>query len=534
MKKKQRIVALGMIVSMGISGLTACQKSPGSSLVNNKDFDNMIEAAQNTGDGVQVGDLVQEYETYQTTIQSDSLGVTVQVDAKVDIPQTEQLSIFRVAQTTFTQEQLDRIKEELTGGTQLYEGRILEVQTKKDILSEIQILKDEMKQLDGSGEDEESIQIYKDEYQAQIDELQAVYETAPDQYNWSDYLSDGTIHGVEELYNNNKSDSFYSWQYSLNPNGEVYYGISDGNDLTYQSLFLQNNPDYGNCIRYRKNTHGYDFVATTYLENTNLEKADALASEEAFMTERSGNIWSANTEMPETLANSFDGTTFVEITDEPVTMTQEEAISIADSFLEQVGIEGFEYYQGGLFYELLDIREASDLEGTGYRKEYILNYMRNIDGAFVTYDSVGKHDEGWRGDDYVKKAWPIEVIEFRINDSGIVGFDYNAPLTMVETVVEQSNLKSFDVIRDTFEQMVVVINAEETEEDKCMIQIDRVVLGYARISEQDNYDTGLLVPVWDFKGTVTEQSGEETIVTYRNVMTINAIDGTIVDRELGY
>lgn len=534
MKNKQRIVALGMIVSMGISGLTACSKSPDSSLVNNKNFDNMIEEAQNTGEGVQVDDLAQEYETYQTTVQSDSLGVTVQVDAKVDIPQTEQLSIFRVAQTTFTQEQMDKIKAELIGNTQLYDGRILEVQTKQDILSEIQAIKEEMKQLDGSGEDEESIQIYKEEYQAQIDELQAVYETAPEQYNWSDYLSDETIHTVEELYSNNKSDSFYSWQYSLNPDGEVYYGISDGNDHTYQALFLQNNQDYGNCIRYRKNIHGYEFVATAYLESTNLEKADALGSEEAFMTERSGDIWSANTEMPKTLADSYDGTTFVEITDEPATLTQEEAIAMADSFMEQVGIEEFEYYRGGLFYELLDIREASDLEGTGYRKEYILSYMRNIDGAFVTYDSVGKHDEEWVGDDYVKKDWPIEVIEFRINDSGIVGFDYNAPLTMVETVVEQSNLKSFDEIRDTFEQMVVVINAQEGEEDKRMIQIDRVVLGYARISEQDNYDTGLMVPVWDFKGTVTYQSGGTSIVTYGSVMTINAIDGTIVDRELGY
>lgn len=30
------------------------------------------------------------------------------------------------------------------------------------------------------------------------------------------------------------------------------------------------------------------------------------------------------------------------------------------------------------------------------------------------------------------------------------------------------------------------------------IKVDRVVLGYARVSEANSYDTGLLVPVWDF------------------------------------
>ncbi len=59
-----------------------------------------------------------------------------------------------------------------------------------------------------------------------------------------------------------------------------------------------------------------------------------------------------------------------------------------------------------------------------------------------------------------------------------------------------------------------------------------MVLGYSRISEADSFDTGLLVPVWDFMGTVTNEAyGEEE---YRSVLTINAVDGSIIDRALGY
>ena len=128
------------------------------------------------------------------------------------------------------------------------------------------------------------------------------------------------------------------------------------------------------------------------------------------------------------------------------------------------------------------------------------------------------------------------MIQFRINDSGIVGFDYNAPLQTVETVVDHAALKSFDEVKSTFESMVVVMNAQDTklsdEKSSVTIKIDRVILGYARISEANSYDTGLLVPVWDFKGTVTDSLGGNT--SYGSVMTINAIDGTIIDRTLGY
>ncbi len=116
-----------------------------------------------------------------------------------------------------------------------------------------------------------------------------------------------------------------------------------------------------------------------------------------------------------------------------------------------------------------------------------------------------------------------------MNDEGIVGFDYNAPLELAETVVEDVEFKSFDDICSIFEKMILITNARQ--EGNITIYIDRVVLGYARISEPDSFDTGLLVPVWDFMGRITENGTEKG---YTSIMTINAVDGSVIDRTLGY
>ena len=79
-----------------------------------------------------------------------------------------------------------------------------------------------------------------------------------------------------------------------------------------------------------------------------------------------------------------------------------------------------------------------------------------------------------------------------------MGFDYLTPIEITETVVENSTLKSFSDVKDTFEKMVCVVNADE--KTSSVITVDNVRLSYSRISEKDSFDTGLIVPVWSFEG----------------------------------
>ena len=95
----------------------------------------------------------------------------------------------------------------------------------------------------------------------------------------------------------------------------------------------------------------------------------------------------------------------------------------------------------------------------------------------------------------------------------------------------------------TYEKMMVVTNADNMEyENSRVYDIDRIVLGYARIYEPSkDAHTGLLVPVWDFFGTrkiESEYDGDSysdtTDYPTWSYLTINAVDGSIIDRSLGY
>ena len=101
----------------------------------------------------------------------------------------------------------------------------------------------------------------------------------------------------------------------------------------------------------------------------------------------------------------------------------------------------------------------------------------------------------------------------------------------------------FDSIINIYEQMMEVTNADILNyEKKRIYNIRNIRFGYTRIYDpvSDN-DTGLLVPVWDFFGgfdsedldgsQTNRNSGERSTQSF---MTINAIDGSVIDRGLGY
>ncbi len=69
------------------------------------------------------------------------------------------------------------------------------------------------------------------------------------------------------------------------------------------------------------------------------------------------------------------------------------------------------------------------------------------------------------------------------------------------------------------------------------IHIDRVVFGYMRVMMRDQPGRYQMIPVWDFFGTEVIKTKDrssyynEMLVSY---LTLNALDGTVIDREYGY
>lgn len=511
MRKKKMIVPI--LAAMCMS-LTACVENPEEDIVQNKDFDVMIEEAENTAeDAVYYEEVVEEVienaKVYQTEIIDESLGVEVYVDADIIIPEVEKLSVYRVSQQEISQEFLDKVRETISPGVSYCDGSVTSIATKAEVAINIQGLKEELKTC---GDD------LVEEYERLLEELEIQYENAPETIDITAYPSDNLIHSVEEKYNSNPNDGYYSWQYSMTPSAKVFYGMSDGADGHCRALYLQNNCDYGNCIRYESTRNGYAWISAVYLEDGIV---DAPKNED-------GNIEFSESQKPVGVeATLFDN--------ETLTISETDARAVADKLMIDLGLDEYTYCEGGIYCEIPEIRFKDGetfvlyYDGVGYREIYEFVYMRNIDGVFVDNTAGEKFKEGWSDDVYNKQIWGGEAVIIYVNDDGIVGFKYMSPISVGETLVEKASIKSFEEVKEIFEQMVVIDNAPI--DGSVTIEVDSVELVYARISEKDSFDTGVLVPVWNFSGTMTSEYG---LVTEGTVLSINAIDGSVIDWELGY
>ncbi|MBR3043330.1 MAG: hypothetical protein IKI45_02470, partial [Oscillospiraceae bacterium] len=289
----------------------------------------------------------------------------------------------------------------------------------------------------------------------------------------------------------------------------------------HASLFVSNNPDRGNCLCYSASPVGTEFMTilgTMYKHNLNNAQKKI------------------GSDIPMLLGGMDINTKFTPIPNDSAALSQADAQKQAEDFLHKVGLDDFAFSEGGKYQVYLDLRTK---DGNNYIQTcYVLHYYRCFDGVMLDQASGSKFADGWEGDSYRKQEWGGEVVEFMVNDAGIVGFSWNTPLEIMETVVDHAALQPFETVRDTFEKMMPMTGAtQDPEHIGADISIDRVTLSYSRISEKDSFDTGLVVPVWGFRGTRKEVmvgEGYGMNPTYATQMAINAIDGSVIDAALGY
>ncbi|MCH5353436.1 MAG: hypothetical protein J1E06_08215, partial [Acutalibacter sp.] len=350
---------------------------------------------------------------------------------------------------------------------------------------------------------------------------------APVSIDFTDYPNDGQLRSVMELYD--AHPEMYEYYYYLNSTGDVLNAVTDGSDGNYAILYAQNDEDKSNKITCMTSRTGYMNVGGVMVGGGMLD------------TNAYGESRIHNDTVPDNFLSQgmcFDVDTVFERCDgDELTTTHEEAVAQAENLLEKLGIEGFSLAEGDVYGEVMMIDRRLSSGAAPYRVNHILRFQRNIDGVLLTQASGAKFNDDRRDDgSYSKRIWPGEGIDIRINDSGIIGFDLYAPIEITETVVEGAALKSFSEVKDTFEKMVTVANADE--ERIVWVNIDRVRLSYSRISEKDSFDTGLIVPVWSFEGKIdSAYKADENYVEQWNsgtIMAINAIDGSIIDAALGY
>lgn len=129
-----------------------------------------------------------------------------------------------------------------------------------------------------------------------------------------------------------------------------------------------------------------------------------------------------------------------------------------------------------------------------------------------------------------------------MSNNGIEEVLVNGNLTLSDKITENAPLMGFDEIKERAEEYFFlryqsVNQSDSNTTDKRIIYIDRINLGYMQITAQ-NSSKQTLIPVWDFFGweeiVNAETINQVTINGQTSYLTINAIDGSIIDRSLGY
>lgn len=510
--KKRKFIVSAFILTVSMFMNVGCQKAPESEIVVHKDMDKMIdEAAKSDENRVDVEDIKAEEEkrteNYQTDISNESLGVTVHVDAEVDVPETDRLSVFRVKKRDFTEADVETVKNYLIGDEPMYDACAASVKTKAEFEESIAIARQAIEDVKASPYYEPG---NEKEYEDYLTQLQKEYENAPDSRDFTKYPSDLKFKSVPEMANGNEFQDFWEWQDSLSSRDVLYNVTGDGKTLFY----AQNNTDFGNKIKYVRVASNDDDVINSF--DYALYVLDGVRPSTTIMGFMENGIL--------THGYDVDGR-FKKIKDITADLSLEDAKKQAEDFLSAVGLDNFEFYEGDKY------SVVCEPVCHYYQESYILKYYRNIDGVFFNQASGGKFMQSGNGDTFRKQSWGAEVVELYVNDAGIVDMSWNEPIEITETVVENSSLKPFSEIKETFEQMMPIVAA--TDDDRTpTVNIDRVSLSYSRISEKDDFESGLVVPVWSFYGTKSDFAFETP--EYGVQMSINAIDGSVIDSALGY
>ena len=122
-----------------------------------------------------------------------------------------------------------------------------------------------------------------------------------------------------------------------------------------------------------------------------------------------------------------------------------------------------------------------------------------------------------------------------IDDEGVQDLYWYQPYDIVGTLQENCSMLPFDSVMQVARSILpLTLASYERDGDGARARITDIRLGYLRVMQPDQPDTLTLIPVWDFYGTVTFNGSFVQNWACHSWLTINAIDGTVIDRDYGY
>lgn len=503
MKKKTKIGILAFSLVMTFSAFTTgCQATPEDKVIFQKDAQEFEEAIAKTPVPEKEYDAPEKY-TGSFTCKDEK--VKVSMDAEIVVPDVLNYPVIRIEPAEVTTDMMKTGVAVLLDGKPVYPPKTQ--MTKADIENEILSLRQALadpanSRSDGlQSDDPESVAETIKLFENRIKILEELYETAPDKLEtkeaeivfvpakfyedpvmYAECMAEWTAAGEDDEQAQELLD-MYENEMKLILQAE----LDDGYTGSLSASNYSNNSLRRNIMKFGKSRELY----ATGGPNVNYEY--------------------------------FKKTT----------MTEEEAIQLGKELLSSMNINNMELSESFSYYVCDKDTISDDVSG------YELIFQPTYGDIRVLDDPYATHSEK----DY-DAVYENERINITITDEQVVSFTWLNPSKEVATDNQNVELKPFDEITQLFEkQMSLEYNIGKlTSGDgsniiSANIDITRVELGAARIDVPDKAATYRMVPVWKFYGThilEIENDNEPLPSNEHEYLTINAIDGSIINTDLGY
>ncbi len=215
-----------------------------------------------------------------------------------------------------------------------------------------------------------------------------------------------------------------------------------------------------------------------------------------------------------------------------IKLTPEEAIDLIDEYIKKFGIKGYtcDAYRLGIIGDNVN------------NQCYFLYYTKSHDGINETFTTTKEAS-------YELAFSPYDILRIGINDNGVQSIRWTGRSISQKKSDEKIELLSFEDIKDSFlnyakakygyiqEDQSIVLEKGEHEpqevETSIVCNINKIKLGYMRIFKKDAQGQYEIIPVWDFFGHLENRTLFGT-GSFDSLITINAIDGSLIDRNKGY
>lgn len=173
------------------------------------------------------------------------------------------------------------------------------------------------------------------------------------------------------------------------------------------------------------------------------------------------------------------------------------------------------------------MNEGRQYDGTGF--SYTLAYTRVIDGAPLLPCYGAMMNTSSFRDDLFIPAVGYEQVLMAINREGqVTSFQWSSPYLIGNERVEQDLLPFENILAVARQTMPLKYQVEEVR-GEIHLHVYRIDLGYMAVLQRDTL-TFALTPVWNFYGN--DLNDPDT--GCRPLLTVHAVDGTVIDLEYGY